>query len=101
MHVISRKRILQFCRLHSQAYAPLDHWYRTTKKAKWTNLVELRVDFPKADYIPVKSTDGGIVVFNIGGNKYRLKARVKFGRHKVLIRQIETHAEYDKNRWDV
>jgi len=42
---------------------------------------------------------GNLVVFNIGGNKYRLIAAIHFNRGKVYIRDVLTHAEYDKERW--
>jgi mRNA interferase HigB len=36
------------------------------------------------------------VVFNIGGNKYRLLAKVWFPGQAVWIKFVGTHAEYDK-----
>jgi mRNA interferase HigB len=36
------------------------------------------------------------VVFNIGGNKYRLVTAVHFRGRRVFIRFIGTHLEYDK-----
>lgn len=37
------------------------------------------------------------VVFDIGGNKFRLVARVVYGPHYcVMIKFAGTHAEYDK-----
>jgi mRNA interferase HigB len=38
-------------------------------------------------------------VFNIGGNKYRLVARVLYPSQKVFILKVMTHPEYDKNKW--
>ena len=38
----------------------------------------------------------GRIVFNIGGNKYRLVAWVKYSIKLVLIKWVGTHAEYDK-----
>jgi mRNA interferase HigB len=35
------------------------------------------------------------VVFNIGGNKYRLIVAVDYRRQVVFIRFIGTHAQYD------
>ena len=35
------------------------------------------------------------VVFNIGGNKYRLITAVHYRGKRVFIRFIGTHAEYD------
>lgn len=39
------------------------------------------------------------VVFNIGGNNFRLIAYVDYKQGKVFIRAVLTHAEYDKDDW--
>lgn len=36
------------------------------------------------------------VIFDIGGNKYRLVVRVAYSHKRVLIKFVGTHAEYDK-----
>jgi mRNA interferase HigB len=36
------------------------------------------------------------VVFNIGGNKYRLVVTVHYRGKRVFIRFIGSHAEYDR-----
>jgi len=41
----------------------------------------------------------GLTVFSIGGNKYRLIAVIHYNRHKVFIRAVLTHAEYDRGNW--
>ena len=56
-------------------------------------MAELRKTFASADRV------GDKVVFNIGGNKYRLIAAVHFSRGKLYIRDILTHAEYDQGGW--
>lgn len=55
--------------------------------------METREDFPPADLV------GQRTVFHIGGNKYRLIARVNYRTQRVFIRAILTHAEYDKGGW--
>ncbi len=54
---------------------------------------ELKRHFASANYV------NNLVVFNISGNKYRLIAAIHFNRKKVFIREILTHAEYDKGKW--
>ena len=41
----------------------------------------------------------GFGVFNIGGNKYRLIARIHYNRKKVYIQAVLTHQEYDRGSW--
>jgi mRNA interferase HigB len=36
------------------------------------------------------------VVFNIGGNKYRLIVAVHYRGKRIFVRFIGTHAEYDR-----
>jgi len=42
---------------------------------------------------------GNLIVFNIGGNNYRLITSIHFNRAKVYIRHVLTHAEYDRGDW--
>jgi len=42
---------------------------------------------------------GNCVVFNIGGNKYRLVARVLYPSQKVFVLRVMTHEEYDDGAW--
>jgi len=52
---------------------------------------DVRTDFPAADLV-----DGDKLVFNIGGNKYRLVCLVDFGRPTLFVLWIGTHADYDR-----
>ncbi|MFM7843934.1 MAG: type II toxin-antitoxin system HigB family toxin [Planctomycetota bacterium] len=45
------------------------------------------------------STVGSCVVFNIGGNKYRLITRILFPSQKVFVLKVMTHEEYDEDKW--
>jgi len=36
-------------------------------------------------------------VFDIGGNKYRVIAAIRFNRQMLFVRHVFTHKEYD--RW--
>lgn len=93
MHVITRRALVDFARVHSDTAEPLDNWYRRTRRAAWSNLAEVRVDYPHADLV------GRCIIFNIAGNKYRLIAKIKFQKKTLFIRYILTHREYEKGRW--
>jgi mRNA interferase HigB len=93
MHIISRRKLREFCKDHPDAEEALDHWYNAARKAQWRNFSDLRATFGGADQV------GKFVVFNIGGNKYRLIAHVYYNDEVILIRHVLTHREYDKGNW--
>jgi len=93
MRVISRPAILKFARKHSDALVPLMNWYRISRRADWSSLADVKLDFAHADVV------GRRTVFNIHGNDYRLVARVNYKTKRVFILYILTHAEYGKGGW--
>ena len=80
MRVISKKRLREFWEKHPDSQAPLEEWYKLTRKAAWPNLAEVRATFRHAD--PV----GTCTVFNIKGNDYRLITKIDYGYQKVFIK---------------
>jgi mRNA interferase HigB len=92
MHIITRKRLNEFARLHPDTTSALVEWYKRMKQNDFASFAELRSLFPSADKV------GKFTVFNIGGNKVRLIAAIHYNRKKVYIRSVLTHAEYDKER---
>jgi mRNA interferase HigB len=95
MHVISKKKLREFWGIHPRAKASLEAWHQTAKHAEWAHFADVKRMFSTADVV------GRFVVFNIGGNKYRLIAAIHFNRGKLFIRHVLTHAEYDEGKWKV
>ena len=93
MHIITRKRILEFVDTHPEADQALDRWYRIVKRSVFESFSDLRLTFPSADLV------GRLTVFNIGGNKFRLVAFIVYEKRRVYIRNILTHNEYTKGKW--
>ena len=93
MWVVSLKRLREFWRIHPNAEVPLRGWHTQTLTADWRNLSNLRGIFASADLV------GNCLVFNIGGNNFRLIARVFYRNHKVYVLRVMTHAEYDRDDW--
>lgn len=98
MRIISKKKLNEFSKRHSDAKTSLDSWHEYVKKTTWVNLQEVREVYSHADAVEVKSRRT-VTVFNIGGGKYRLLAAMHYNRNVVYILDVMTHAEYDKGKW--
>jgi mRNA interferase HigB len=93
MHIITRKRIVDFSQKYPNCATALDSWYRIVKHSTIANFAELRAIFPSADQVE------GLTVFNLGGNKTRIIAAIHYNTQRLYIRHVLTHREYDKNKW--
>jgi mRNA interferase HigB len=93
MNTISRKKIREFVRLYPDSESSLRAWYKIAKKAQWRSLAAVRQRYPHADLV------GNYTVFNIRGNHYRLIAEINYQFQQILIREILTHEEYNKDKW--
>ncbi|HBK66542.1 MAG TPA: type II toxin-antitoxin system HigB family toxin [Cyanobacteria bacterium UBA11166] len=93
MRIIKRQPLLDFSAKYPQSEIPLDTWYRVAKKATWKNLAEIRETYPSADLV------GEHIVFNIKGNDYRLIVWINFRYQIIYVRDILTHADYNKGKW--
>lgn len=93
IHVIARKRIVEFVKEHPDCASSLDSWYRIVKHTKFNNFGQIRQTFPHADIV------GKLTVFNIGGNKVRLVTAIHYNTQRIYIRRVLTHSEYDRGNW--
>ncbi|MCP4630072.1 MAG: type II toxin-antitoxin system HigB family toxin [bacterium] len=93
MHIITRKRLLEFAKKHPDCTTALESWYRIVKHTKFNSYAELKQTFPSADQV------GKLTVFNIGGNKARLIAAIHYNTSRVYIRNVLTHKQYDRGTW--
>lgn len=93
MHVIAKAGLVAFWTEHPDAARPLQAWYRLMESEVFADFNDLKATFASADAVD------GLMVFNIGGNKYRLIAAIHYNRHKVYVRAVLTHAEYDRGDW--
>ena len=93
MKIISNSALREFAAKYPQADAALQGWRRVIEKNEFGNWAELKATFNAVDKV------GELVVFDIGGNKYRLIAYIRFARQILYIKGVLTHDEYDKGAW--
>lgn len=95
--MISLKPLREFWQRHPDAEQPLRLWYKVASDAAWASLHDVRRTYAHADGVTVP--DGTLTVFNVGGNKYRLVARIRYDYQLINVRAVMTHREYDAGKW--
>lgn len=93
MHIIARRTLKEKAKAHGDCMTQVLAWHGLVEKASWSHLTDVKINFPSADLV------GDKTVFNIKGNHYRLIVYIDYRRQKVYIRDLLTHADYDKGEW--
>jgi mRNA interferase HigB len=93
VRVIALSTLKRFCaeKAYADAREPLLAWYRHALKALWRTPADVKRDFGTASILR-----DGRVVFNIGGNKYRLVVWINYPYRVIYVRFVGTHAQYDR-----
>lgn len=93
MRVIAKSTLKNFWELpaHNDAKGPLESWYEEAIKANWTTPQAI-----KSQYRNAGICGNNRVVFNIGGNKYRLVVEMQYQAGIAWVKFIGIHARYDE-----
>jgi mRNA interferase HigB len=94
VHIITKARLDEYGKKHADARGSLFTWWKTVERAQWSHIQEVRNTYSAADYDP----DTELTIFNIKGNRYRLRVRIDYDRQLVFIHDFMTHATYDKRK---
>ncbi len=92
-NVVSKARLRAFWEQHRDAQKELEAWFKIVRKARWTDLADVRASFPSADKV------GSCLIFNICHNKYRLIVWANRRMTWLFVKHILTHKDYDKDLW--
>ena len=94
-HLIKKQSIEDYVLKNARSRASFEIWLSIIKRVDWNAPNEIATTFNSADILG-KGSDR--VVFNIGGNSFRLIGKYHFGNMRVhlFIKWIGTHAEYTK-----
>jgi len=94
MLVFNQDKLEKFGRRHAAARKPIYRWLEAAEAAKWETPADLK------RYDPAASLLGkGKVVFNLGGNHFRLFVIAAFAAGVITVEWIGTHAEYDRMKF--
>jgi len=91
MKIWNKEILDQYASKHADIANALQRWVDFVERIDWKSHVELKSDFPTADYV-----GNNRYVFNIKGNNYRIVTIVIFISGILKVRFIGTHAEYNK-----
>lgn len=93
MRIVAKRTLREFWEQpgYQDAEQPLKTWYSETSKATWRTPADVKAHYGSASILA-----NDRVVFNIGGNKYRLIVLIRYDTHMVFIRFVGTHAAYNR-----
>lgn len=91
MRVVKKRMLQEFWLKHPPAETPLRAWLKDAQRARWRNMHDIKAYARTADVV-----GDNRVVFNIGGNKYRLVVLCLLAKGRLYIRFVGTHAQYDR-----
>ena len=95
VHLIRKETIEAFAREYAPSRIFLEEWLTKVKNADWEKPADMQSTFRTVDFLGKSSAR---VVFDIGGNNYRMICKYAFGGRQVhlFVCWMGTHAAYDK-----
>ncbi len=95
VHLIRKETIEAYACDNARSRASFEEWLTKLKLAVWNKPTDIQLTFGSADLLGKGSNR---VVFDIGGNNYRLICKYAFGEKQVhlFVCWIGTHAQYVK-----
>lgn len=92
MQVLSKRTLRDFWTRHPHAERPLTSWYKIVSNANWDGPSDVK----KAFGASVDFVGDNRIIFDIGGNKFRLIVHVAYPFKRVQVKFVGTHKEYDQ-----
>lgn len=92
VQVIAKRTLRQFWERQKKAEIPLRAWFSIVDRAEWKRPADVKAMFGAT----VDFVGDNRLIFDIGGNKYRLVVHVAYTYKRVLVKFVGTHADYDK-----
>ena len=94
VHLIKKKSIEDFISIHARSKRPFSIWLTALKFSDWETTQDILQTFGSADIL---GNGTSRVVFNIGGNNFRMICKYAFGDEQVhlFVCWIGSHRDYD------
>jgi mRNA interferase HigB len=92
MNVVSKATLRAFWHRHPRSRGPLEAWFADVRQASWDGPADVKSAFGNTvDFIADNR-----IIFDVGGNNYRVIVHVAYRFKRVLVKFVGTHAEYDR-----
>ncbi|RYE21774.1 MAG: type II toxin-antitoxin system HigB family toxin [Sphingobacteriaceae bacterium] len=93
VHLIKEKTIEDFIKMRANGKSAFPNWLNVIKNVDWNQPEDILLTFGSADLL---GNGSNRVVFNIGGNNYRMICKYSFAKTRVhlAVCYIDTHAAY-------
>ena len=83
-----------------KAFFELAYGLRQANPEEEIGLIYSRLNNPSIEILEDRLTLwDGASVFDVGGNKFRLIAKVSYEKGKVYVLRVLTHKQYDAKKW--
>ena len=90
MRIIAKRTLRAYWVAEPRAERALRAWHAVAARADWASPADVKEAYGNASIV-----GGDRVVFNVGGNRYRLVVRFDYAHRIGFVRFVGTHAEYD------
>lgn len=91
MKIIGKILLSEFAGSFADALNWIENWIADVESAEWDSPHDVRERYGTASFLK-----GGLTIFNVKGNHYRLEVRIAYQTKIVHVNWIGTHAQYDE-----
>lgn len=91
MRIVGLERMRHGTMRHPELKKPADLWIAHVLQSRWLTPHDVKQSFRHASILK-----NSRVVFNLGGNRFRVVTVVLYAHQTVEIRFVGTHTEYDR-----
>jgi mRNA interferase HigB len=92
VRILGEAVLSRFARKHADSRRQLQRFLEIVRHAEWPHYAAVKSTFGATD-VGKRSKR---LIFDIGGNKYRLIASVDFAEQLFVIERVLTHQEYER-----
>lgn len=91
MIVVNRGKLTELSKKYPESRSSVESLLKEIETSEWTCSQDVKSRYPKAHII-----GGKCIVFEIGGNKYRVVVKINYEKRIVSVDWSGKHSEYDK-----